>query len=157
MSIARTINLGRTAPGSAAVTADGAWLYVGSLLRPHVFQIEIATGAVVRGPDNPIVLFESSDVQSIFSLVSHPMGLVFASSFNTDQIYAVDSADNSVSPWPFANPLRVGEGGMAFAGAHMLALRPGKNGVDFRGADLVVLMSLAARIATIDTRYIMGP
>lgn len=157
LTVTRTINLGRTAPGSAAVTADGAYLYVGSLVYPQVYKIEIATGSVMRGPDNPIVLFESGDVQSIFSLVAHPMGLIFASSFNTDQIYAVDSADDSVSPWPFANPLRVGEGGMAFGGAHMLALRPGRNGVDFRGADLVVLMSLAARIATVDTRYIMGP
>jgi len=157
LTVTRSINLGRTAPGSAAVTANGTYLYVGSLLHPHVYKIEIATGTVVRGPDNPIVLFESADVQSIFSLVAHPMGLVFASSFNTDQIYAVDSADDSVSPWPFADPLKVGDGGMAFGGAHMLALRPGRNGVDFRGADLVVLMSLAARIATVDTRFIMGP
>ncbi|MBN2360580.1 MAG: hypothetical protein JXR83_14080 [Deltaproteobacteria bacterium] len=153
----RSANLGRGAPGSAALSADGKYLYVGSLLRPHLYKIEIATAAVVRGPDNPIVLFGSDDSQSVFSLAAHPMGLVFASSFNTDQVFAIDTADDAVSPWPFCSPLQVGEGGIAFGGAQMLALRAGRNGVDFRGPDLAVLMSLAARIATIDTRYIMGP
>jgi hypothetical protein len=29
--------------------------------------------------------------------------------------------------------------------------------VDFRGADLAVLLNLAARVATVDTRFVLGP
>ena len=151
------VSLGRSAPGSAALSADGQHLYVGSLLRPELYKIEVASATLLRGPQTPITLFASAEVQSIFSLVAHPSGLVFASSFNTDQVYAIDGLDDAVSPWPFAEPFAVGEGGQAFAGAHALALRHGRNGVDFRGPDFAVLMSLAARVATIDTRYVMGP
>jgi len=151
------LNLGRSAPGSAVLSADGSALYVGSLLRPELYKIDLSARTVLRGPDSPIRLFESAEVQSIFSLVAHPMGLIFASSFNTDQVYAVDVVNEAVSPWPFSAPFAAGEGGQAFAGAHALALRPGRNGVDFRGADIAVLMSLAARLATIDTRHLMGP
>ncbi|MFH1811969.1 MAG: hypothetical protein ABIJ09_24740 [Pseudomonadota bacterium] len=150
-------NLGRLAPGAVALSPDGQSLYVSSMLKPEIYKLDVASGQILRGASDPIRLFSASEVQSLFGLEAHPMGLLFATCFNSDQVFVVDTANDSVSPWPFVKPLQVGEGGQAFAGAQALALRPGRNGVDFRGADLAVLLNLAARVATVDTRFVMGP
>lgn len=152
LSHVRSINLGHTGVGPIAVSPDGTTAYVGSQLEAVVFAVDLESGDSQR-----IELFESGSVQSVFSLQMHPMGLLFATSFNSDQVYIVDTASNKVGPWPFDTAFRVGEGGMAFAGAHALALRNGRNGVDYQGPDFAVLMSLAARVAAIDTRWMMGP
>lgn len=151
------IDLGRAAAGPAIVSDDGHWMYIGSLLHADLFKIDLAQRRIVRGMNNPIRLVDAEGPQSIFGLQWHASGLIFVSSFDQDALFVVDSDDDQVSPWPFVVPLDLNPDNAVLAGSHQIALRPGRNGVDFRGPDFFVLQSLAARVVTVDSRYIFGP
>lgn len=150
-------DLGSSAPAAASLSDDARSLYLGSLLRAEIYHLDAVDLQLRRGPQDPIRLLASDDTQSIFGLQAHPSGLLFASSFDSDVLFVVDSNNDAVSPWPFARPLALNAHSSALAGSHKIALRPGRNGVDFRGPDVLILQSLAARVVGVDTRRILGP
>ncbi|MEW5848686.1 MAG: hypothetical protein AB2A00_07715 [Myxococcota bacterium] len=152
------INLGRFAPSRPLLLADGKSLYVPSILRARLARLDVENGQLIRGPGNPVELAEGELLRTVFECVLHPTALVFCGLFDTDSIVVVDSADDTVRPWPFTSDIRVNTGDSAVRlGIQSLAMRPGRNGVDRAGNDILVLLSLATRVSALDTRFVLGP
>jgi hypothetical protein len=154
-------NLGRFAPSRPLVLPGGAEAYVPSILRARLARLSLTDGRVIRGPglpDGPVVLDGVDELRSVFECGLHGTGLVFCGLFDTDTLVVVDARDNAVGPWPFTDGIPVGQGSGALKqGLQSLAVRPGRNGVDRAGNDILLLLSLSARVAALDTRFVLGP
>ena len=140
--IVHRANLGRTLP-SAIVSPNMDAAYVGSNLKGEAYKIRLDSGAVLRGPSNPIALTGE------FTYVSGFAGLpglgVVALSFNTDEAFFIDPVDDSVSKAPFTQPFNFKESGTFFGGLQHAAF------YDTEGAKkLFVLFGVANQAGVVD-------
>jgi len=121
-------------PSSLTLAGGEAWIASGT--SAAVFVADLASGELVRGPDNPVALGDL-DVQDTIATAPGPGGLVLAGSFNRDRVFAIDPQTRApVDGLAFD----VGTPG-AMDGVLALAWREG-------GApDLFVLLGLASRVA----------
>lgn len=96
-AVAESIQLGRSAEdprigayGSIALSVDGDLALIGSGTRGDLFKVSLAERRVVRGPDNPIVLFPTP--QGLNGLtVARPFGEgVAVLNYNTDELCLSD-------------------------------------------------------------------
>lgn len=158
MERVRTISMSRFAPSRPVWLPNGKDVYVPSVLRARLSRVDVMSGDIKRGSADPIMLEESDALRTVFECGLHLTGLVFCGIFDTDQLVVVDSADDTVGPWPFVDAIPLpGASGSMGGGVQSLAVRPGRNGVDRNGFDVLVLLSLATRVAALDTRYVLGP
>ncbi|MCD6118388.1 hypothetical protein J7K50_00925 [bacterium] len=140
--IAYSINLGRTLP-SAFIAFNATEGFIGSNLKGEIYRVRLDTGAVMRGPDDPITVTQE------FTYISGFTGLqglgVLAGSFNTDEVYFIDPTDDSVSKAPFSEPFSFSESDTFFGGLADIAL--------YESGDIrkvFVLMGIANQVGVID-------
>ncbi|MBI5495084.1 MAG: hypothetical protein HY904_08645 [Deltaproteobacteria bacterium] len=149
------------APSRPLVLPDGHSVYVPSVLRARLARLDLATGAVVAGPGgaaDAVHVEDTDQLSTVFECALHPTGLVFCGVFDTDSLVVVDPQGDAVRPFPFVAPINLSElSGNIRLGVQSLSIRPGRNGVDRTGADILILLSLASRVAAVDTRFILGP
>lgn len=76
-------------PGSIAVLPDGHTAYIGSGLSAIVVKVDLASGEVLRGMADPIVLRDHERNDTV-TLAWHPSGVVLAATFDTDLLFRID-------------------------------------------------------------------
>ena len=97
------VNLGRIGAGAITVSADGAIAYIGNALSGNLYKVDLESFVVLRGEDSPIVL--TDEYTFISDVTFTPDGkYVLATSFNTDELYVIDPATDTVNPGPYPGP-----------------------------------------------------
>jgi len=143
------------------VLQDGNSVYVPSILRGRIARMNISANQLVRGPGgtaDSIITEQGDALRTTFECALHGAGLAFCGTFDTDSLTVLDTADDTVRPWPFSDDISIrAPGTSAQVGVQSLAVRPGRNGVDRTGTDIVVLASLASQVVALDTRFVLGP
>lgn len=161
LTVTQQWDLGDFAPSKPLFVTEGHALMVPSVLRARLARMDITTGQLTHGPGAPqpaLVLEDTQDLRSVFECALHATGLVACALFDKDTVVFVDPRTQEVNPWPFTGPVVIPENaGQVRLGLQSLAVRPGRNGVDRTGPDVVLLMSLASRLAALDTRFVFGP
>jgi hypothetical protein len=129
----------RGGPGSVVVLPDGKTAYVASGLSAVVFKADLASGALLRGADDPIVVREH-DLNDTLTLARHPSGVVLVASYGTNAIYSLDPATDTVG-----DPIDVGLTS-DLEGVIDLAVRPEEPDVVYVAtiANALGVLSLAA-------------
>ena len=138
-------------PNELTATEEG-FAYAGSGLVGALLKIDLLTGELINGPDNPIVLTDLSGLNNAADIAIKD-NLLFASLFNTDQIAVVDTDTDQVNPFPYITPFPAGlraddPNAVFFDGVQSLAIRPGDN---FSGADLFFITGLSEQLGSVDT------
>jgi hypothetical protein len=148
LTIERILNLGMVAANfqPLAVTGDGNG-FIGSSAFSEVYEINLNNFSVLRGADNPIVIFSEEADFITDQEINFDGQLLFVSSFSHSAVRAVDlaSADRPVLEpiLDFAFPENPG-----VTGAGPIALRPGEPGVAFTGPDLWVLTASPGTVSS---------
>ncbi|MCH7472155.1 hypothetical protein IIA79_04300 [bacterium] len=89
--------------GTPSVSADGAIAYIGNALSGNLYKVDLESFVVLRGEDSPIVL--TDEYTFISDVTFTPDGkYVLATSFNTDELYVIDPATDTVNPGPYPGP-----------------------------------------------------
>jgi len=102
----RTWNLGLTAPGPMVISPGGRFLYAGSGVAANIMRIDLATGAILNGGGNPIVISDTEGSYIPFMEINEE-GLIATASFNDDLVRFVDSGTGDVDPFPFFEPIEL--------------------------------------------------
>ncbi len=87
-------------PSSLAVTPDGRVAYAGSGTAAAVFKVDLQTGQVLRGSDDPISLGDLA-VQDSLTVENGPPGVLLVGSFNRDLVFALDTGSDTPAAAPF--------------------------------------------------------
>lgn len=138
-------------PNNLTATGDG-FVYTGLGLVGALFKVDLLSGEVINGPDNPIVI---TDLTGLINTADTAIkgNLLFTSLFNSDQIAVVDTDTDQVNPFPYITPFPAGIRGddpnaVLFDGVQSLAVRPGEN---FSGADLFFITGLSGQLGSVDS------
>lgn len=133
-------------PSSLALFDGGRTAWLGSGTAPALFRVDLDTGAVLRGADDPVALGDL-DAQDTVVVRAGPRDTMLAGRFEADEVQVLDPATglpSAVLPGPFP----VGSAGQP-DGVLDLAVRPGGT------PDVYVLLGLASKVAALDT--VQGP
>ncbi len=144
--------------GKMAVGPNGRFAYLGSGTAGVAFKVDLLKEAALRDVRRPIQVVRSGALQdSVFDVEVGAKGLAYVASFNTDEVYVLNTNGDIVNPFPFVVPFDVGQSdGGFFEGAQDMAVRPGVPGVDYTGDDLFVITGISSRLVTVDTRSVLG-
>lgn len=151
LQITNSANLGMVTANfrPLAVNAAQTRAYIGSAAFSEVYEINLGNFQVLRGENNPIVIYGGEDFISDQAMAFGDEVLM-VSSFNHSSIRAVDRTTNLFSvlgtELDFAFPENPG-----VTGAGPMALRPGQPGIDFGGPDLWVLTGSPGTISAART------
>jgi hypothetical protein len=142
-------------PNPLVVTPDGRFGYMGLGLVGGLLKVDLISGEVINGTDNPIVLTEL-DSLNLTADVAIQNNLLFATLFDTDQIAVVDTDTDEVNPFPYIAPFPAGikafdPGSKFFDGVQSLAIRPGEPGVDFQGPNIFFITGISEQLGSVDT------
>ncbi|MDQ3023533.1 MAG: hypothetical protein M3R04_03975 [bacterium] len=97
------INLGPVGASSMALSPDGNTAYLGNLISGNLYKVDLVNRTVLRGQGDPIHL--TNEFTYISDLEFLPgTTLLLATSFNTDELYVIDTATDTVSPAPYPGP-----------------------------------------------------
>jgi hypothetical protein len=96
----------------------------------------------VRGPEDPIVLYESEE-DTLHHISAGPDGMLYVTAFNTDEIWRVDTRCDEV----LAEPVKVGRSSL-LEGPHMIQVVDAPEG----GVDAYYLLSLSNRLGRVKFR-----
>jgi hypothetical protein len=136
-------------------TPDGRFGYVGLGLVGALLKIDLVSGDVVNGTDDPIVLtnLDSLDLTGGIAIRDN---LLFAALFLDDEIAVVDTDTDEVNPFPYIAPFPAGirafdPNSEFFDGVQSLAIRPGVPGVDFEGPDIFYITGLSEQLGSVDS------
>jgi hypothetical protein len=136
-------------------TPDGRFGYTGLGLVGALLKIDLVSGDVVNGTDNPIVLtdLDSLDLTGGIAIRDN---LLFAALFLDDEIAVVDTDTDEVNPFPYIAPFPAGirafdPNSEFFDGVQSLAIRPGVPGVDFEGPDIFYITGLSEQLGSVDS------
>lgn len=134
------LDLGLIGASSIAVSPDGKTAYLGNLLDGKLYKVDLESMTVLRGHDNPIEL--SSEFTFISDVAFTPDGRkLLATSFNTDELFVVDTATDTISPAPYP--------GAYFVGLDS-SLLSGTAGVETNGFKAWVFYSIGNGIGEVD-------
>ena len=136
-------------------TPDGRFGYAGLGLVGALLKIDLVSGDVVNGTDDPIVLtnLDSLDLTGGIAIRDN---LLFAALFLDDEIAVVDTDTDEVNPFPYIAPFPAGirafdPNSEFFDGVQSLAIRPGVPGVDFEGPDIFYITGLSEQLGSVDS------
>jgi 6-phosphogluconolactonase (cycloisomerase 2 family) len=140
-------SLGKVGAGRITLSHNGATAYLGNALTGDVFKVDLLTHAVLRGKTNPIHLTDaftySYDVQ-----FTPDFRYLLVTSFNTDELYVIDPATDTLNPGPYPAPFRLGANPALLSGAGRIAVGPAAaTGSNWRA---YVDMGVANAIASVD-------
>jgi len=138
-------------PNNLTATGEG-FAYAGLGLVGAILKVDLFTGEVINGPDNPIIITDLSGLNNTADIAIKG-NLLFISLFNSDQIAVLDTNTDQVNPFPYITPFPAGIRGddpnaLIFDGVKSLAIRPG---VDFTGADLFFITGLSEQLGSVDS------
>lgn len=131
--------------------AENGFAYTGLGLVGALLKVDLLTGEVVRGPDDPIVITDLSGLNNTADIVIKD-NLLFKSLFNSDQIAVLDTDTDQVNPFPYITPFPAGIRGdnpnsILFDGVQSLALRQG----EFTGADIYFITGISEQLGSVDS------
>ncbi|MEQ9619968.1 MAG: hypothetical protein RIG61_12450 [Deltaproteobacteria bacterium] len=141
-------------PNAIAATGDG-FGYTGLGLVGALLKVDLLTGDVINGTDNPIIITGLSGLNNTADVAIRG-NLLFTTLFNSDQIAVVDTDTDEVDPFPYIAPFPAGirafnPGSQLFDGVQSLAIRPGAPGVDFNGADIYFITGISEQLGSVDS------
>lgn len=142
-------------PSPLVATPDGRLGYTGLGLVGGLLKVDLISGDVINGTDNPIVITDL-DSLNLTADVAIRGNLLFTTLFDTDQIAVVDTDTDEVNPFPYIAPFPAGirafdPGSDLFDGVQSLAIRPGVPGVDFDGPDIFFITGISQQLGSVDT------
>jgi hypothetical protein len=119
----RALNLGPIGAGRIALEPAGYTALIGSALAANLYAVDLDSFTVLRGADDPIVLTEDYSFTSDVAFA--PGGkYALALSFNTDELYVLDTATWEPNPGPYPEPFDLALGEGMLAGAANLEIAP---------------------------------
>ena len=111
-----SVNLGAVGAGAIAISSDGGTAYLGNSLNGNLYKLDLASRSILRGAENPIVLTDEftyiGDVE-----LSRDDRLLLAVSFNTDELYIIETASDTPGMGTYPEPIRMSQGAGLLAGA----------------------------------------
>ncbi len=142
-------------PNPLVATPDGRFGYMGLGLVGALLKVDLQSGDVINGTDDPIVLTDL-DSLNLTADIAIRGNLLFATLFGTDQIAVVDTDDDEVNPFPYIAPFPAGirafnPNSDLFDGVQSLAIRPGEPGVDFTGPDIFFITGISEQLGSVDS------
>jgi len=142
-------------PNPLVVTPDGRFGYTGLGLVGALLKVDLTSGDVINGTDNPIVITDL-DSLNLTADVAIRGNLLFTTLFDSDQIAVIDTDTDEVSPFPYIAPFPAGirafdPGSDLFDGVQSLAIRPGEPGADFDGPDIFFITGISTQLGSVDT------
>ncbi|MGM0558518.1 MAG: YncE family protein, partial [Myxococcota bacterium] len=78
------------APGRAAITADGERAYFTSATAPVLFELDLEAGEWLRGPDDPIALYDAEQDALDHAAIGRD-GILYVSAFNSEELLLYDT------------------------------------------------------------------
>lgn len=140
-SAEQTLSLGPIGASILAVNAGTGMGYLANLIDGNVYKVDLVDHIVLRGKENPIHL---TDEFTYIGDVEFVPGtdLLLASSFNTDEVYVIDTATDTVNPAPYPGPFDMSLDPQLLAGTSSIE-------VDNAG-HAYVLYAIANAVARID-------
>jgi len=152
-AIVGNIDLGKSAAGRPAVVAGTPFAYVGTSMGGFIMKVNLDAKTVVRGVDDPIRL--TSARTFISSLAATPDGHLLATSFNTDEVYVIDTATDAVAGPPFSCPFSLKVSADLVGGAADIAIRD-MQAFPGGGPNVFILNGVANSLSTINLRGYLG-
>lgn len=142
-------------PNPLVATPDGRFGYTGLGLVGALLKIDLQSGEVINGTDDPIVI-TNLDSLNLTADVAIRDDLLFTTLFLTDQIAVVDTDADEVNPFPYIAPFPAGIRAFdpdsdLFDGVQSLAIRPGEPGVDFTGPDIFFITGISEQLGSVDS------
>jgi hypothetical protein len=163
-TIIDTINISLSAqnpnvcsPGRIVPTPDGKFGYMGLGLVGALLKVDLENNTVVRGPSNPILVTDLSELNFTADIQIRDDGLGFTTLFNTDQIAVIDTETDEVNPFPFIAPFPAGlradnPNSQFFDGVQNLAIRSGD---EF--PDIFYITGISMKLGSVNTSLILPP
>jgi hypothetical protein len=144
-------------PNRVEPTHDKELGYVGSGIAPVLFKIDLVNNTLIRGTDDPITLPPTNDLDATFDVEIRNDGLAFIALFNSDRIAVMDTADDSINPFPFIAPFPAGlraddPNSQFFDGVQDIAIR-----TDGNFPDVFFITGLSNQLGSIDSSLILPP
>lgn len=141
-------------PGNLTAAGDG-FAYTGLGLVGALLKVDLFTGEVINGTDNPIVITNLTDLNATTGLAVRD-NLLFTAVFDTDQIAVLDTDTDQLNPFPYITPFPAGiradnPNSVFFDGVQSLAIRPGVPKVDFIGADIFFITGISEQLGSVDS------
>ncbi|OGE24558.1 MAG: hypothetical protein A3J42_10445 [Candidatus Dadabacteria bacterium RIFCSPHIGHO2_12_FULL_53_21] len=141
-------------PNPLVATPDGRYGYTGLGLVGALLKIDLQSGEVINGTDDPIVITDL-DSLNLTADIAIRDNLLFTTLFDTDQIAVLDTDTDEVNPFPYIAPFPAGirafdPGSNFFDGVQSLAIRPGEPGVDFTGPDIFFITGISEQLGSVD-------
>jgi len=141
-------------PNALAINSRG-FGYLGLGLVGSLLKVDLLTGEVINGTDNPIVITDITGLNNTRD-IAIKNDLLFTTLFNSDQIAVLDTNTDQADPFPYITPFPVGiraddPNSVLFDGAQSLAIRPGVSGVDFTGADIYFITGISEQLGSVDS------
>jgi DNA-binding beta-propeller fold protein YncE len=139
-------NLGLVGANCVALAPGGEFAYLGNSLNGNLYKVQLSDLSVVRGLANPIAL--TAQFTFISDVKFRADGrYLFATSFNTDELYVIDVQSDTASPVPYPAPLDLNPSEF-LAGALRMVVAPGvAAGSTGR---IYIVMSVANSVAAVD-------
>ncbi len=138
-------------PNKLTATEDG-FAYTGLGLVGALLKVDLLTGEVINGPDNPIII---TDLSGLINTADTAIkdNLLFIALFNSDQIAVLDTDTDQVNPFPYITPFPAGiraddPNSVFFDGVQSLAVRHGE---DFTGADIFFITGISEQLGSVDS------
>ncbi len=153
-------------PNKLEPTPDGKFGYIGSGTAGVLFKVNLENNTLVRGTGvegtpGPIIVTSDRQQEGTFDIEIRDE-LAFIAIFNTDQIFVMDTENDSIKPFPFIAPFPAGQKAddpdSILEGIQGFAIRPGKPGSDFQGADIFfVTVANSRTLGSINTALVLPP
>lgn len=149
-------------PSVLEPTPDGKFGYIGLGLVGALLKVDLKNNILINGPSNPIVVTDLSGLDFTADIKIRADGLGFTTLFNTDQIAVIDTATDTINPFPFIAPFPSGlradnPSSEIFDGVQSIDIRPGKPGTDFKGADIFFITGISQELGSINTALVLPP
>lgn len=142
-------------PSPLVATPDGRYGYTGLGLVGALLKIDLISGDIINGTDDPIVLTDLDSLNLTADLAIRGNQL-FATIFLDDEIAVLDTDTDEVNPFPYIAPFPAGikafdPGSIFFDGVQSLAIRPGTPGVNFSGPDIFYITGISEQLGSVDS------
>ncbi len=142
-------------PNPLVATPDGRYGYMGLGLVGALLKVDLMTGDIINGTDDPIFVSDQEILNSTADIAIRGNQL-FTTLFNSDQMAVVDTDTDEVNPFPYIAPFPAGirafnPDSVLFDGVQSLAIRPGTPGVDFEGADIFFITGISEQLGSVDS------
>jgi hypothetical protein len=149
-------------PNVLEPTPDGRFGYIGLGFVGALLKVDLKNNTLINGPSNPIIITDLSGLNFTADIKIRNDGLGFVALFNTDQIAVLDTATDTIDPFPFIAPFPAGEradnpSSSFFEGVLNLAIRPGRPGTDFQGPDIFFITNISQALGSINTALVQPP